>query len=326
MSSADFDPSLRERLEFIGASFAAWLVQRLPFRWLRHMAQFIGAVVYTFDGHGRAVALANIETAFGNKYTPKERHRIARQSYQTFARTMLDLLWSPNLPKVDWRKFIKVEGLERSPSFHNRDQAVIYTCLHYANFEWLSQIGSYLVNPWPVITQKLKNPLLGPIFDKLRASTGHNVIPQERAAIRMFKHLQGGGTFAMVCDLNLDPREGGVILSCFDGLKMCSTATHAALAQRTGARIVPVECHPEPGGTYRFVFQYEIEPDPKATPAEIAQLCWDRLEPSIHEHPESWLWSYKHWRFKPSDDKSGRYPFYSQPAKRFDKLLRSAKK
>ena len=58
------------------------------------------------------------------------------------------------------------------------------------------------------------------------------------------------------------------------------------------------------------------------TAAEIAQLCWDVLEPSVHEQPENWLWSYKHWRFRPADDQSGRYPFYANVAKRFDKLLR----
>ncbi len=322
--SEDRDPALRERLEFIGLSAAAWFVQRLPFAWLRAISKLTGAVVLAFDGHGRAVALANIEAAFGDKYTPKERIRIARQSYQTFGRTMLELCWSPNLSKVDWKKFIKVEGLEDSPSFHDPKQAVIYTCLHYANFEWLSQIAAYLICPWPVITQRLKNPLLGPIFDQLRASTGHNIFPQERAALRMFKHLQGGGKFAMVCDLNLDPNEGGVALDTFGGLKMSSTPTHAALAVRTGARIVPVECRPQPDGTYRFIFHPEIVAQKGDDATALAQKCWDVLEPSIHEQPECWLWSYKHWRYKPAQD-AERYPFYSHTAKRFDKLLRTWK-
>jgi Kdo2-lipid IVA lauroyltransferase/acyltransferase len=324
MSQIVRDPTLRERLEFIGLSGAAWFVQQLPFWSLRAISRFLGAVVFTFDAHGRAVATANIEAAFGDKFTPKERRRIARQSYQTFARTMLDLCWSPNLPQADWKKFITVEGLEDSPSFHDPEQAVIYTCLHYANFEWLSQIAAYLICPWPVITQRLKNPLLGPIFDRLRASTGHNIFPQERAALRMFKHLQGGGKFAMVCDLNLDPNEGGIILNTFDGLKMCSTATHAALAIRTGARIVPVECRPQPDGTYRFIFHPEIVAQKNEDATTIAQKCWDVLEASIHEQPECWLWSYKHWRFKPFHA-SERYPFYSHHAKRFDKLLQSWK-
>ena len=58
-----------------------------------------------------------------------------------------------------------------------------------------------------------------------------------------------------------------------------------------------------------------------ATPAEIAQQCWDVLEQGIREAPECWLWSYKHWRFKPSGGKTERYPDYANTAKRFDDAL-----
>ena len=174
----------------------------------------------------------------------------------------------------------------------------------------------------PVITQRFRNPLIGPIFDRLRTSTGHTVIPQERAMIRMLKYLKAGGKFGLLSDLNLDPDEGSVIINVFGGLKMSVTQLHGALALRTGAKIIPTECRTQPDGTYRLVYHKALEFPPDATAAEIAQLCWNVLEPSVHEQPENWLWSYKHWRFRPADDQSGRYPFYANVAKRFDKLLR----
>ena len=100
----------------------------------------------------------------------------------------------------------------------------------------------------------------------------------------------------------------------------------AALALRTSAKVVPVECRPEPDGTYRMVFHKPLEFSEGATAAEVAQLCWNVLEPSIHEQPECWLWAYKHWRFRPANDKTGRYPFYANVAKRFDKMLAKQEK
>ena len=142
--------------------------------------------------------------------------------------------------------------------------------------------------------------------------------------IRMLKHLKAGGKFALLGDLNLDPVEGSVIIETFGGLKVSATQMHAALALRTGASIIPVECRPLPDGTYRMIYHPPLEYPPTATAAEITQMCWDVLEPSIHEQPECWLWSYKHWRFKPSTGDTGRYPFYANTAKRFDKLLRQS--
>lgn len=313
-------PTFRQRLEFLGLSGIVWLIGRLPYRWIRHIARVLGSIVIAFDRRGKEVALANLDAAFGDSRTPAEKRRIAVGSYQTFARTMLELFWSPNLSEPVARRIARFEGLELDSCHTDPRQPAVYLCLHYSNFEWLSQFGAYTVANGPVIAQRFKNPLIGSIFDRLRASTGHWVTPQERAMIRMLKHLKSGGKFAMLCDLNLDPSETSVIIDTFGGLKICVTQMQSALALRTGSKIVPVECRPEPDGTYRMVYHKPLEFAADATAAEITQLCWNVLEPSIHEQPECWLWAYKHWRFLPANDQTGRYPFYANIAKRFDRM------
>jgi Kdo2-lipid IVA lauroyltransferase/acyltransferase len=296
-------------------------VGRLPYSWLRQIAKMLGALVFAFDGRGRQVALANLDAAFGDSRTFREKRRIALGSYQTLARSMLELFWSPNLTASVARRIARFEGLDLDSCHKDPRQAAVYLCLHYSNFEWLSQFGAYSIANGPVIAQRFKNPLIGGIFDRLRSSTGHMVIPQERAMIRMLKLMKNGGKFAMLSDLNLDPSEASVIIDTFGGLKICATQLHSVLALRTGAKIVPVECRPQPDGTYRMIYRKPLEFRPDASAAEITQLCWEVLEPSIHEQPECWLWAYKHWRFRPGDDRSGRYPFYANVAKRFDKML-----
>jgi Kdo2-lipid IVA lauroyltransferase/acyltransferase len=315
-----FTPTFRQRVEFLELSAGVWLVGCLPYGWLRHIAKVLGAIVFAFDRRGREVALANLDAAFGDTRSPAEKRRIAAGSYQTFARTMLELFWSPNLNEAVARRIARFEGLERDSCHTDPRQPAVYLCLHYSNFEWLSQFGAYTVANGPVIAQRFKNPLIGGIFDRLRSSTGHWVIPQERAMIRMLKHLKNGGKFAMLCDLNLDPSETSVIIDTFGGLKICVTQMQSALALRTGAKIVPVECRPEPEGTYRMVYHKPLEFPPEASAAEITQLCWNVLEPSIHEQPECWLWTYKHWRFLPANDQTGRYPFYANVTPRFDRM------
>ena len=295
----------------------------LPFWALRRLAFAFGSLFYALDRQGRGVARANLDAAFGDQFSSAQKAVIARRSYQSFARTMLELLWSPNLTPETLEAIRKVEGLEE-PFHKDPNQPVIYVCLHSSNFEWLSQSLACVIGPGIVVAQRMKNPLLGPIFDRLRASTGHIIIPQERAMIRMLQHLRAGGYFNVVVDLNLDPNEASVIIDEFDGLMTCTTQIHAALALRTGARIVPAECRPLPDGTYRLIHHPPLAYPATATAAEIAQLCWNVLESSIRENPECWLWAYKHWRFKPSSDPSAaRYPFYANTAPRFDRKLRS---
>jgi lauroyl/myristoyl acyltransferase len=309
--------TLRHRLEYWGLCLGGWAVRLLPFLWLSKAAQPIGALAYFFDVRGRKVAMQNLDAAFGDSRTTAAKQWIAKASYQNFAHTMLDLFWSPNLTEPVVSKYFKVRGLPGTPP----GQPCIYVSLHSLNYEWLGQTTSFFCGPGIIIAQKLKNPLLGPYFDWLRSSTGNQIIPQERAIALMLRHLKAGGYFCAAIDLNLDPKEASVIIDEFSGLKTCVTKIHAALALHTGAKIVPCQCLQREDGGYDMCYFDPLEYPMDATPADIAQLCWDALEPRIHEYPETWLWSYKHWRFRPSEGDGSRYPKYSNTAKRFDRKL-----
>src|SRR5438046_10191640 len=90
---------LRYRLEHIVLLIAARLVPRLPRPVLVALAKMFGALASLLDRYGRSIALANLDCAFGQKYSAAEKHRIIRESYQHFAQTMLDLMWSPRITR-----------------------------------------------------------------------------------------------------------------------------------------------------------------------------------------------------------------------------------
>jgi lauroyl/myristoyl acyltransferase len=235
---------------------------------------------------------------------------------------MAELFWMDRAGTDALVRRVAIEGLDRAACNATRGAAAIYPTLHFSNFEWLGLLCAVAVERGFVVAQRFRNPLLGPIFDRVRAVTGHEVLPQERVMLRMLKHLKSGGKFGMLADLSLDPGEGSVVVTQFGGLQTSVTQLHAALALRTGAQLVPVVMLPTATGTYRAVFHEAVAFD-AAIPAHIVcQRTWDALEPAIRAHPECWLWSYKHWRFRPSEGDTDRYPAYSNTAKRFDKLLR----
>jgi hypothetical protein len=41
----------------------------------------------------------------------------------------------------------------------------------------------------------------------------------------------------------------------------------------------------------------------------------------LHTHPELWLWSYKHWRYKPEGEAGNGYPFYANTLDSYQELL-----
>ena len=308
-------------LEYHGLRGASWIICRLPWRWIGPLANFVGAVFFTLDRHRREVTLANLRSAFGERFSEQELHVIGGKSYGVFARTALELLWSSNLSKEVLDEIITTEGLNPMPAHGAEGKPALYFCLHAGNFEWLSQITCRHFGNFPVIAQKLKNPLLGPLFDGWRSSLGQEIMPQKGAMLRTIRHLKEGGKMGMLIDLNLKPSEGPVVIRCFDRLLTPVTRLPAELALRTGAALVPVECLPRHDGGYIVRYLPELPVTSESTPEQIAQACWDALEPGLHTHPELWLWSYKHWRYRPKGNAGKTYPFYAGEFDPFEELI-----
>ncbi|MEP6937656.1 MAG: lysophospholipid acyltransferase family protein [Chthoniobacterales bacterium] len=301
---------VRYRLEWIAVSVAAVTVPWLPRVVCYWIAQIIGAIAAGVDRRGRRVALSNLAAAFGDSYSEAQRARIVTDSYQHFARTMIDLLWSPRLTPETFRESIDVSGIEQSLAAIEPTRSCVFVTFHYGNFEWAAKAMGFCGVPLLILTQEFKNPLLDPIFGRLRQHSGHEIAAREGAIIRMFKALKHGKHVAILSDLTLPLSQPNVFIDCF-GLKTCVTFAHARLHRRTGAPLVPVIAEPLPGGRCRVLVQPQVEFAVDATETEIAQACWERFESVVRKNPAPWLWMYKHWRYRFSVS-DPRYPFYAE--------------
>jgi len=272
-----------------------------------------------FDRHRYGVALNNLEVAFGNQLSIQQRRKIARESFEHFARTMLDLLWSPRLTRENFSRYIELQNFEETERGAVPERSVMIACYHYSNFEWLSLACGFLDLKGTIIAQEFKNSLLDPIFRKLREQSGHELIPRERALVRLYKVLRRKGRTALLVDLTVPPSQGAVAIDCF-GLKTSVTSAHAWLHEQTGVPIVPAHCEPLSNGRYRLVFHPKINNTTGMTHQQIAQACWNSFEPYLLKNPAPWLWMYKHWRYLPANADRP-YPFYANYLRPFEDML-----
>lgn len=313
----------RYRLEEWGIRLLAALIPRLPRPFAYQLSRGVGTWAAALDRHGWQVSLANLEAAFGDRYSAKERERIARESYQHFAGTMIDLFWSPRVNAGNFRKLIEFEGLDEFERTVGRQNPHIFACYHYGDFELLS-LGCGWVGIQPhIITQEFKNSALDSFFNDLRMRSGHQIVPRDGGIVRLYKALRRGGSVAILVDLALQLHQPTVAIDCF-GLQTSVTFAHAWLAEKTGAPIVPAHAEPLPGGRVRVVLHPKLEIPAGATHQQVAQLCWDQFEPVVRQNPAPWMWMYKYWRYLPEN--AGRsYPSYARSSAKFDGLVSAAK-
>jgi lauroyl/myristoyl acyltransferase len=270
-----------------------------------------------FDRHHQKVALSNLEVAFGSELSIKERRKIVRESFQNFARTLVDFLWSPNLTRENFSRHIELQNFEECARGAGGKRGLIMVCYHYSNFEWVSLACGFAGLNSTIIAQEFRNSLLDPIFRAIRQQAGHELIPQKRSIVRLYKVLERKGSTALLVDLTVRPRQG-VAIDCF-GFKKSVTSAPAWLQEQTGAPIIPAHCEPLPGGRYRVIFHPRIENTAGMNHQQIAQACWDSFEPYVRQNPAPWLWMYKHWRYRPADADRP-YPFYVRVSPAFEKI------
>ena len=312
---------IRFRLERLGCVLLTKLVPLLPRMACVRIAHLVGTLAFHLDGRGRAVALANVEAAFGDKFTPQQRRELVRKSYRNFARTMLDLFWGPRLAKGDWRRWIRLENAGILDTLREA-QGSLLMCVHCGNWEWASLAVGFHGLQTHIVSEDFKNTSLNEVFSRMREVSGHRMIAQQNSVLRLLKVTKRGGMAGMLADLSLRPNEASLVIDIF-GLKTCVTFLHAVLVKRAGALVIPVHGRPQTDGSCVVTLYPPLQLAPDATEQEIVQACWDFFEPIIREDPGLWLWPYKHWRYRPTDATRA-YPFYAFALPDFDKLLSEA--
>jgi Kdo2-lipid IVA lauroyltransferase/acyltransferase len=306
----------RYRLEALLLELLAAGVPLLSRKMLVRVANAIGWLAFHVVANERRIALTNLDIAFGSTKSPEEKRRIARGAFQNFARSFLGLFWSKRLNSETLDRIIEIapETLRMLQAAQARGKGIIFVTFHYGEWEMLGVSTALLGFPIMVVMEQLRNPHVTRIFERLRGHGINQIILQRHAMPKLLKTLKRGGAVALLIDLNAVPSRGGIWLDFF-GKPVFGFSGMAALAQHTGAAIIPAAGHPLPNGRIRAVYGPEIpcantgdkEADSQTTNQECLRFC----EEMVRREPERWLWFYRRWKFRPTQE-LGDFPYYSR--------------
>src|SRR5207247_8032749 len=97
---------IRYRLEWLALKSATKFLPLLSRKACYRLALLLGSLGAILDRRGRRVALSNLSVAFGDEISSGRRAQIVRESYQHFARTMLDFFSSPRLTCQNFTRYV----------------------------------------------------------------------------------------------------------------------------------------------------------------------------------------------------------------------------
>ena len=309
---------LRYRLELFGVRALYFSIPLLPRKAAHVLGRGLGSLACAVDKRGRSTAIENLTLIFGDEKNAEEIRDLARDSYRSFAQTVVDQFWSRRLNEENYLDYCELEVDDMEAVEAAQETGAIWVTPHYGNFEWIALLMGFRGYKFTIVAQNFKNVGITDLYKKNREVSGHEVIAQRGAIRRLLQNLKKGGHAAFLTDLTIKPSKPATIIECF-GKKTCVTAIHTELMKRTGLPVIPGICIPKPDGTYLVRGFAPLEFGPDDTEQTIAQKCWNVFEPVIREYPAPWLWMYKHWRYIPQGEEAD-YPSYSRKNDAFNQV------
>jgi len=280
-----------------------FLARHLPRRALLSLGSGFGALWYLLDARHRRVALGNLGTAFGPALNRNDARRIVRNCWRHYGRTLFDVLAFDRFSAASVGTLVQYEGLEHIRAAYARGKGVVLFSAHYGHWELTALMQGYLGIPLTMVTRPLDNPALEGELARLRGRSGNAILHRRNAVREMLKTLRRGGGIAILIDQ--DAHGGGVFVPFF-GRASSTTPTLATLALRTGAAVIPTFSIPLGNGTYRVIYEREVEirdtGDRDADVIRITAECTAIIERWVRRHPELWLWMHRRWKTPPPEN------------------------
>jgi KDO2-lipid IV(A) lauroyltransferase len=275
------------------------VVAALPHRLALTLGSAIGLTFYTVDRRHRRLAIENLQAAFPLR-SPAECRHIARGAFRHFGRLLTALLKFSTMTPAEMLGRVEFEGAERVDSALAAGRGVLFFTGHFGFWELNAVAHPLIQPPIAVLARALDNPRLNSLLEQVRTCTGNRVIYRRGAVRRVLRLLEGNQGVALLIDQHI--QSGDAVIVDFFNRPAATTSALAALALRTGARVIPVFALPLPGGRYKMVYEHAVEPlqtpheDPQEAIREFTQRCTDVLEMYVRRYPHLWLWMHRRWR------------------------------
>lgn len=273
--------------------------QRWDFATAGRRGARLGRILYHVDARHRAVADKNLKVAF-----PRQdrdwRQRVALASFAQAGRTIMELLWSPNLATVaDTSEFVAFESLDNLRDALAGGRGAIVATAHGGNWEITGIAAAREGIPLISLARTLDDPALDARLVDLRTRTGQQILPKQKALRPTMRALRAGNAVALLTDQNTLRREA--VFVPYFGKLAATTPAAAHLHLRTGAPILNAFSFPE-NGRYRVVLEPPMQiPDSgnEDPVVAITAAVTARIEHYVRAHPEAWLWMHDRWRERP---------------------------
>lgn len=273
----------------------------LPTRVRDALAVILGRLLFLLDAKHRRIALSNLDRAFGDSLSEKNRRTLARRSFENLFRIVFEIGWLTRQSDEAVCAAVRIVGESHYQAAAAKGRGVLLLLSHFGNWEFLPAVARMTGMTANIVYRTMDVAFLDRFFRESRERFGGRTIPNDRGAmLRIVKALKRGQQVGMLMDQNVDWYEG--VFVDFFGHRACTHMGMARVALKTRAPVVPL-CMVRRDGGFDAVF------GPKLPHVDTGDLQRDlesntanynrAIEAYVRQWPDQWFWVHQRWKTRP---------------------------
>ncbi len=275
-----------------------FFIKYMPIRLTRSLLGFFAFIAYSLDKKHRHVARVNLDLAFEDKKSEKEKEQIIKDCYKNILYNLAEFVKNQGATKEEILSKVVFKNTEALENAIKTKRKVIVTTAHYGNWELLSLAIAVKFSAVSIVGRDLDSKVMNTILTKNREQFDVELISKDGAMKGMMKALKQNRSLGILVDQNTSEKEG--LLIDFFGKKARHTPSAAILARKFDAIIIPGYIRTYDHNTFEITFydpiQTKVSEDKDEDILNSVKKQALITEQIIEEKPNEWFWLHQRWK------------------------------
>lgn len=271
------------------------LVVHLP-KWLKYLLELkLFIVIYHVFGYRKTVVLDNLQLAFPDRSLQslkKLRKQFYKHLIDVFMETIQPLAWNEQQIKKHY-KLLNVDLVDKAAE----NGSVLLMGGHYANWDWVCSIASWVSKPSYVVYQPISSGNFDKLVHQIRSRFGSIMVPNGKVAKTVLQNQRKGlkAIYTMVSDQSPMLSMAKLWLP-FMGVEVPVHSGAASLAVKSKMQVFYIKTHRVSKNHYEVEFVELVKDASKTDEIALTKAYFKALEAQINQEPAYYFWTHKRWK------------------------------
>ena len=243
--------------------------------------------MYFFFPYRKEIIKKNLKKVFPHK-SKKKIKNIQKKFYNHFLDVIFETIKLLDFDENDLKKRVHIINPKIIKREQENKKPIIIIAGHYANWEWLlAYICIFFKKNIYAIYKPLSNKFFNNLILKIRTKFGALMLKKTHAGKFILQNSKQENIYFILSD-QVPENLNNIHQASFLNLKTSFSTGAERLSSKTTATVFYAEMKKQKKGLYSIEF-HKINNN-------ITDQYVKRLEKTILEAPENWLWSHNRWK------------------------------